>query len=376
MNFWRQLRWRIVIAHMAVVIVGVVVLALTAELIAASVLANEVLPLLAPDVSAITAQVGDTLRAGFSRVVNKALLVAALAATLAGFATSLLLMREILRPLRQIARSSRRIAAGHYDERVSTQTSDELAAVATSFNQMAATLEQIEQQRITLIGNVAHELRTPLAGLEGYLEGLVDGVLPNEPETLNAMQQEVRRLKRLVNDLQSLARAESGQVPLHPETFDLVALTRRIVAQIQPQIIAQCLAMPIEHPPAPLLVYADADRVAQVLLNLIGNAIQHTPRCGCITVRLTTADGMAQVSVSDNGAGIPAETLPYLFERFYRVDRSRARSSGGSGIGLTIARHLVWAMGGEISATSPGPGQGSTFTFTLPLAGARLYQVV
>lgn len=357
MPFWRQLRWRIIVAQMTVVLVGVVVLAITAELVAVRTLPPE---LLEP----------------FQEIVLRALLIAALAATVAGLISGLLLVREILRPLRQFARSSQRIAAGHYGERVESAASDELAAVATSFNHMAATLEEIEQQRIALIGNVAHELRTPLAGLEGYLEGLIDGVIASDPQTFSLMHDEVRRMRRLVDDLQSLSRIEAGRFDLQIAPFDMVALAQRVVAQIQPQIVARQLDLAIEmqHAPAsepapPLLVAADRDRTAQVLLNLVGNAVRYTPEGGRITIRLVVRDRTtAQVCVEDTGIGIPAEALPYLFERFYRVDPSRARSSGGSGIGLTIARHLVWAMGGELTASSPGPGQGSIFRFTLPLA--------
>lgn len=186
----------------------------------------------------------------------QALVVAALAATLVGLAASLLLVREILRPLRQLAVSSRRIASGRYDERIAMPLSDELRDVAQSFNQMAAALERVEQQRVTLIGNVAHELRTPLAGLEGYLEGLLDGVLPDDPETIGAMQHEVRRLRRLVDDLQHLSRVEAGQVTIQPQVFDIVALVQRVVAQLRPQIIEQCLEIVVEAPDGAILAYA------------------------------------------------------------------------------------------------------------------------
>jgi histidine kinase len=280
-------------------------------------------------------------------------------------------MREILRPLRQLALSSQRIAAGHYDERVAVPASDELAAVAASFNDMAQALEQVEQTRIELIGNVAHELRTPLTGLEGYLEGLVDGVLPNDPATFASMQHDVRRMRRLVKDLQSLSRVEAGQVELHIEDFDLCVLARRVIAQIEPQIIAQNLALTVYDPCAVLPVRADQDRTAQVLLNLVGNAVRYTPEGGRITVTLEQQPERACISVTDTGIGIPPEALPYVFERFYRVDRSRSRSSGGSGIGLTIAQRLAWAMDGELSVSSAGSGQGSTFCFYLPLAERR-----
>jgi histidine kinase len=214
---------------------------------------------------------------------------------------------------------------------------------------------------------VAHELRTPLAGLEGYLEGLLDGVLPSDPETISAMQHEVRRLRRLVGDLQQLSRVEAGQTALRIEQVDLLELARRVVAQLRPQLLGQRLEVVVETRDEPLLIWADPDRIAQLLINLIGNAIRYTPEDSRITVRLTAADGRAQVAVEDTGIGIPPDALPYIFERFYRVDPSRSRSSGGSGIGLTIARHLAWAMGGELTAASAGPGQGSTFILSLPL---------
>jgi histidine kinase len=347
MRFRRQLPWRIVAAQMLVVVVGVLTLSVTANLLAMRSVPPDLLPM-------------------FRAAVMQALSVAALAATVVGLAASLLIVREILRPLRAIAQSSRRIAAGHYDERVTVPASDELAAMATSFNQMAAALEHVEQQRVALIANVAHELRTPLAGLEGYLEGLEDGVFTTEPETLTMMRHESRRLRRLVDDLQTLSRVEAGQVELYCTSFDLRAVAQRVVAQLRPQAPTGCLVIDDDDFPEPGLVYADADRTAQILLNLIGNALRYTPETGCITVRLTSAQRMAQVIVHDTGIGIPAEALPYLFERFYRVDPSRSRRSGGSGIGLTIARRLAWAMGGDLTAASAGLGHGSTFTLTLP----------
>lgn len=372
MSIWRQLRWRIIAASLLVVIVGVVTLAWTANVVSEYAAATAVSELSSTvegiDTQATDEQLSTILLTSVRRTVSQSLVVAGLAATLVGAIASVLLVREILQPLRQIAQSSQRIAAGHYDERVTVPTSDELATLATNFNQMATVLEQVEQQRVALIGNVAHELRTPLTGVEGYLEGLVDGIFSNDPQTLNAMQHEVRRLRRLVDDLQMLSRVEAGQVELQLTYFDLMPLVQRVVEQLHPQISAQGLTLDIGVSMDALHVHADADRTAQILINLIGNAIQYTPEGGHIIVRVRTTERAAQVSIQDTGIGIPAEALPYLFERFYRVDHSRSRSSGGSGIGLTITRHLVWAMGGELYATSDGPDRGSTFRFTLPLS--------
>jgi signal transduction histidine kinase len=367
MRRFNQLSWRLVAAQMLVVAVGVVVLAVMANLIGGRIFAAELHALL--EAADSPAEVEAALLASFRSAIGQALLAAAVAAALVGLLTSTLLLRQILRPLNEVARGSRRIADGRYDERVAVPTSDELATVANSFNQMAASLAQVERQRVTLIGNVAHELRTPIAGIEGYLEGLIDGVFAPEPETFGEMQYEVRRLRRLVDDLQALSHVEAGQVSLRLADVDLAGVARRVVGQLRPQTTASCLDVLLTPAAAPLIVRADPDRLAQILLNLVGNAVRYTPEGGCITVRLSAAGQQARVEVIDTGVGISAEDLPLLFERFYRVDRSRARASGGSGIGLTIARHLAWAMGGELSAASAGTGQGSTFTLTLPLAG-------
>lgn len=356
---------------MIVVIIGVTVLLLTAQLLIEQTVPREVqthLALLLPTQPTRLNQATMDLLATFQQAVLSSLVLAALASLMAGLLTSLFLTRQILRSLRHLTQSSQRIANGHYNERVVIPDTDELALVATNFNQMAASLEQVEQQRVALIGNVSHELRTPLTGIEGYLEGLMDGLFPKDEETFAQMYQEVRRLKRLVGDLQTLSSIEAGQFSLHTERFDLLPVVRRVVTQLKPQILAQCLEIVTECPEFEVWVLADPDRTAQILMNLIGNAIHYTPENGCITVRIRLNWRMAEIAVQDTGIGIPAEALPYLFERFYRVDRSRARSSGGSGIGLTISRHLAWAMGGELTVTSDGPGQGSTFFLTVPLA--------
>jgi histidine kinase len=374
--FLGQLKWKIIAGHMLVVVVGVMTLSLMSEWLIWHTTPDDLQPYVkaltqANSAEAVEVSTTRLLETFYRNAVFRSLTIAAVSAIVTGILTSLFLAREILRPLLQIARSSQRIANGRYSERVTVPTSTELALLATNFNQMAEALEQVEQTRVTLISNVAHELRTPLTGLEGYLEGLMDGLFANKPETFAQMSQEVRRLKRLVSDLQALSRVEAGQLSLQLEEFDLIPVVERVVTQLMPQALAQCLKLELEHATTPLVVYADPDRAAQVLINLVGNAIRYTPEEGCITVRITNANGAAQVDVHDTGLGIPADSLPYIFERFYRVDRSRARSSGGSGIGLTISRHLAWAMGGDLLAASDGPNRGSTFTFTLPLAQPR-----
>lgn len=375
-TFWRQLKWRIVAANMVVVGVGVVTMLMMAFVAARTIIPISIETVLAElletspgtgvftESPAITRELLDTFR----RSVSSALLVAAASAIGAGIVASLLLMREILRPLRQIAWSSRRIAGGHYDERVPVPKSDELGQVATSFNEMAAALARVEQTRVSLIGDISHELRTPLTGLAGYLEGMMDGLFPADEETMALMSREVRRMRRLVDDLQTLSKVEAGQIALNLDSFDLRETVRQVVVQLQPQWYAQAVDVDVELPSSAVLVYADSDRVTQILLNLVGNALAYTPEGEQIFLSVTIEDRYVRTVVQDSGIGIDPEQLPYLFERFFRADRSRARSSGGSGIGLTISRHLVWAMGGELTAASEGSGKGSTFSFTLPLA--------
>ena len=365
-----SLRWHLIGAQMTVVLVGVITLVLalewalrtldpaTLETALASLPLGDTLP----------AQRLEALLALVRRTSVQALIVAAVAATITGLATSVLLTRQLLRSLQGLSKSAQRIARGHYEERVTEPPSAELATVATSFNQMAEALEQVEQQRAQLIGNVMHELRTPLSALGGYLQGMMDGVFQATPQTFGQMDREVRRLRRLVSDLQELSAVEVGQISLHLATFDLQEVVRLVVHQLHPQASAGGVALAVPEEGPPLFVHADPDRVTQVLMNLVGNAIRYTPDGGHVALALHQRERAAEVAVIDDGVGIPPEALPYLFERFYRVDPSRDRRTGGSGIGLTISRHLAWAMGGDLSAESGGTGQGSTFRFTLPLA--------
>lgn len=362
-----QLRWRIVGAQMVVVVVGVVVVLAVTNLLVEAMLAAAVAGV-GDQVQA--AELARELSAAFRTRMLIAVGIGALGAIVAALVTGLLLARQILNPLYQLALSSRRIAAGRYAERCDVPDSDELALVATSFNQMAEELERVEQQRVTLIGDVAHELRTPLTALAGYLEGLLDGLFPAEPETFNAMAQELRRLRRLIDDLQDLSRVEAGQISLNLAPQPLVPLVRQAVTALLPQAESKGVSLTFAPPQVAPEVLVDADRTAQIAHNLIGNAIRYTPEGGAITVSVGVAGRQAEVVVTDTGIGIPAEVLPYIFERFYRVDSSRSRQSGGSGIGLTISRYLAWAMGGELVAASAGAGAGSTFTLSLPLAPA------
>jgi len=304
--------------------------------------------------------------------VDDALLWAAGAAVLVAVALSVWLTRQVVSPVREMMLASREIAEGRYEKRVSLasdeRSADELAQLALSFNQMASQLELAENLRRELIADVSHELRTPLTAIKGYSEGLMDGVLPANNESFQQIRKEADRMQRLVADLQELSSVEAEGFAVHPRPLSLSGLERALSKQLGGQFEEKGVALRFEISPNFPDVLADEDRLMQILLNLLGNAMQYTPAGGRVQVSAARADGEVRVEVTDNGMGIAAEHLPLIFNRFYRVDKSRSRSGGGSGIGLTIAKGLVEAHGGRLWVTSEGLGKGSTFSFTLPIA--------
>jgi histidine kinase len=313
---------------------------------------------------------GVAIRGNFLRALNRGLILSAVAAVGVAALASWTLSRRIVRPVQEMARASRRISAGHYDERLVTyDADDELGELTRSFNQMAQALDETEQMRQQLIADVSHELSTPLASIKGYMEGLQDGVIAPAPETFDLIQREASRLQRLVRDLQMLSRAEAAQLGMDLRPADAVELARLAVEWLRPQFEEKGVALEADLPEGELSIQADFDRIRQVLSNVLGNALQYTPPGGRVILRLARDGQIARFAVQDTGIGLAAGDLERVFQRFYRVDRSRARSSGGSGIGLTIARHIIEAHGGRLWAESAGPGQGSQFSFTVPLAG-------
>jgi signal transduction histidine kinase len=312
---------------------------------------------------------GRTLFENFRASMFESLGYAVTASVLAALLVSLFLSRRIVAPVQTLTNASQRIAEGHYAERVQVNGSDEIAQLATRFNQMATQLEQVESMRRQLIGDVTHELRTPLTSIKGYMEGLVDGVLPSTPETFNQIHREADRLARLVDDLQELSRVEAKAYSLDLRSVPVSNLVQTTVKRLSPQSTAKRIRLrsdlSADLPP----IHADEDRITQVLVNLVANAIQYTPEDGDVTISATRNANEIHISVKDTGIGIPSEHLANLFTRFYRVDKSRSRNlGGGSGIGLTIARAIVEAHGGRIWAESTGNEQGSVFTFALPIA--------
>ncbi len=280
-----------------------------------------------------------------------------------------LLSRRILAPVEGLSRAAKALARGEFSRRVSVTSRDEVGELGRTFNAMAAELATTEEMRRSLVADVAHELRTPLSNIRGYLEGIRDGVVTANPGTLASMHEEVLLLTRLIDDLQELALAESGQMDLYLQPCDLADLTRRAAAGVQPNAESKGVTVTTDMAgEAP--VNADPERIGQVLRNLLANAVNYTDSGGSVRVVLRRMEGLAQVSVEDTGPGIAETDLPHVFERFYRVDKSRSRSTGGVGLGLTIARRLVEAHGGSMAVVS-AVGEGSTFSFTLPLHEAQ-----
>ncbi len=313
---------------------------------------------------------------GFRDSFNEALAVSVVVATMAALGVSLFFSRSVVAPLRAMMQASQRIAEGHYAERVRIDGHDELAQLGVHFNQMTERLEQTEQMRRQLIGDVSHELRTPLTTIKGMMEGLVDGVLPGNADTYELIHKEADRLIRLVEDLQELSRVEAGADPIRLTAVDVTTLLATLEKRFRAQFAAKGVGLSCRASSGLPPVSADEDRLLQVMVNLVGNALQYTPNQGTVTVTASLVGRNIEIKVADTGIGISPEHLPHIFTRFYRADPSRSRQSGGSGIGLTVARHLIEAQGGRLVAASDGEGQGSTFIVMLPgaagtVAGAR-----
>ena len=378
----RHLGWKLFLSYLVVIVVGVVSLALTAELQTPAAIDRHM--------AQMATMMGGTgmmtdLTESFSRAVNEVLLVAASLAVVTAVLVSTFVTRRIVKPVQAMKAASQRIAGGRYDERVQVTGEDELSELGRSFNRMAHELARTEERRRQLIGDVAHELRTPLSSIKSVMEGLQDGVLPAEPQTFANVEQEVNRLQRLVRDLEELSRAEAGQIRLEKEWVDPAALVETAVSRLRPQFADKQVSLESTVPPILPTIHVDPARMMQVLLNLLGNALQYTPSGGRVTVQCSvnsehsSANGLPanslphtapslQISIKDSGIGLTADQLAHIFERFYRVDKSRSRAGGGSGIGLTISKHLVEAHNGRLIASSPAVKQGSTFTIDLPVS--------
>jgi signal transduction histidine kinase len=276
-----------------------------------------------------------------------------------------LAFRRLGTPFADIMSATDAIARGDLSVRLRENNRGPLGNLAHRFNNMVTELERAEQQRRNMTADIAHELRTPLHIIQGNLEGILDGVYEQTSANITDTLDETRLLARLVDDLQTLSLAEAGQLPLHPTRFLLADLLADAATGYESRAAAQNVDLRVEVPDPPPEINADYDRLNQVLANLLSNALRYTPENGHITLRAETAQDSVRITISDTGTGIPAEDLPYIFDRFWRGDKSRARTEGSSGLGLAITKQLVLAHGGTISAESE-LGEGTTFTIELP----------
>ncbi len=300
----------------------------------------------------------------FLTSIHHYLLWASLAALLLAFVISFLLSRRLLRPLSQMSAITGEMAAGDFSARVEVSSSDEVGQLGQAFNRMADSLEQIERLRKNMVADVAHELRTPLTNLRGYMEALTDEVLPPAKETFLLLQQEIMRLVQLVENLQQLARAEAAQAYLKREKLVLPELLGQLLELYRPVFAERRLEVDTDFPAPAATTTADRDKILQAARNLLDNAAKYTPEGGWLKVSARTGPAGVEVSFANSGPGIAAADLPFIFERFFRTDRSRSRDAGGAGIGLAIVKELIEAHGGRVGAESR-PGETRVW-FTLP----------
>lgn len=362
------LRARLLLVNLAVIALGSAVVFLGVGFLAPQLFDAAMGQAMGSSGMGMDTMMGDLVRTSFQNAVRTALLIATGTAVIAAIGLSALLSAQVARPLRRLARAAHRIADGDYGERVDVGSDDEIGRLASSFNQMAASLETNEQRRTELVGDVAHELRTPLATLEAYLEGLEDGVVPPGPQTWTLLRSETSRLTRLVDDLQQLWRAEAGQLPLSPAALEPRTALEAVATRFFARARERSNSLRVDAPPSLPAVRADPERLGQVLDNYVANALRYGPGDAEVVLQAHQEGNGVTFSVVDHGPGLTPDQRNRVFERFYRIDASRSRALGGSGIGLAVARALAQAMGGRVWAESAGPGSGATFSIWLPAA--------
>lgn len=279
---------------------------------------------------------------------------------------SYLISKRIMYPLKEMERISQKLAQGELNQRVPNSDIPELNRLGNSFNQMAHSLEDVEQRRRDLVGDLSHELRTPLTVVRGYLEELAEGKIEGNSVLYGKLIQETKRLERLIHDLQELSKAEAGYLTITLHSLFLRPLLEKLLERFTDQLFDDRISLELVYPDSIPLVLADVDRTEQILVNLIGNALRYTEQ-GKITISVSSDNKRVWIAIHDTGIGISQDNLYHVFERFWRVDRSRSRYSGGTGIGLAITKRLVELQGGEIKVESE-LGQGSIFSFSLQIA--------
>jgi len=356
-------RWRLFFSYFVLIAVLVIVLSAAVREIGVEVVKAHMVDM--PGASSIMAA---DLERAITDGLNEALLWGGIAAMVAAVIASFLVSGWITRPLRHMAEIAGQIAAGDYAERVAYESDDDIGLFARAFNNMAGQLEKTEEVRRELLGTISHELRTPLATIEGYMQGLMDGVIPAEPATYELVRHEASRLSRLVANIERLSRLEAGGETIKPQRLNVAKAVDETISPLRPLFVQAALALTVDVPRQELEVWADPDKLAQILGNLLANALRYGEAGGSVRVTAEAKGNLVVFAVEDNGRGIPAKDLPHVFERFYRVDKSRSQAGGGSGIGLAVVKALVQQMGGTVEAESI-PGTLTRFTFSLPRRG-------
>lgn len=359
---WQGLAARTMIAQILVIFCGAITLLVTAFLVAPG-LFNDHLARTGETDPATIAHAEEAFAVAFSI----ALPVGALAALLAAGAVSWFLVRRLAQPIEQLATAADAIAIGQTGVAVPDGGfSTEVQQLSASFAGMAQRLADVDAGRARMLADLAHELRTPLATLEAYLEGMQDGIVPLDDESWQTALEQIERLRRLSNDVRQVAEAQEQALRLRPEPVDMTALAATVVALVEPRATACGVTVGRVEGPNRARVMADPDRIGQVLGNLLDNAIRHTPTGGHIVVEVGEDHDEVTISVADSGPGIPAEQHDAIFDRFHRGDPARTFNGSGSGLGLTIARAIVVQHGGRLEASNSAAGRGARFTITLP----------
>ncbi|GFE67852.1 integral membrane sensor signal transduction histidine kinase [Chroococcus sp. FPU101] len=304
---------------------------------------------------------------------SSAILACVVGGTTAGF-LSYFASRQTMKQFKAMQDITQEFAAGNLHQRMASSDIPEFNQLASSFNYMAKSLEDVEKKRRELIGDLTHELRTPLTVVRGYLEELADGSIEANPELYWRLVQETRRLERLTYDLQELSKSEAGYLSINLQSIDLKPILNSLVEKFADQLLEDGPVLQLDCPADLPMVLADIDRTEQVLVNLLGNALRYTEK-GTITLKAWREKQKVWIAVIDTGIGIAQEDLPYVFEKFWRADRSRSRYSGGSGLGLSIARRLVELQNGHLTVES-ALGKGSTFKFSLPVSETNILNLL
>lgn len=306
-----------------------------------------------------------------SNSINQSLVWGGVIALAGALVITLFLSRKISAPIHALSVATTRLGEGDFAQRVNFEGRDEVGKLVKNFNSMANEIMQAEERRRNLVADVAHELGTPVSDIRSYLEAIHDGLMEPTQANLDSLYEDILLLSRLINDLQLLAQADAGELNLVPQPENIARIITSAVASAQPRVDGKGISLKLDVPDQLPSTEIDSQRISQILNNLLDNAIRHTSQEGVITVTVRERKSNIEIIVSDNGEGIPSEDLPRIFERFHRVDKSRAKATGGSGLGLTITKRLVEAHGGKIEVQSE-LGKGTRFTFTIPKQGAIL----